>query len=265
MPELPEVETARRTAERALKGHRLAEVSVDEDPIVLVGETARRVVTALRGRTVTGSGRHGKYFWLELDQRPWPLFHLGMTGRLYAYREPDQRPPYCKIEFSTDDGRRLAMTNKRRLGRIRLVQDPLHEEPVSRLGFDALLDLPKTRELAALFAARKAPVKALLLDQSLFAGVGNWIADEVLYQARLAPQRRGNELTTAEVGRLRTALKRILARAVDVGADAERFPSTWLFHHRWGKNQAARTARGEAIEFIEVGGRTTAWVPRRQK
>ena len=108
------------------------------------------------------------------------------------------------------------------------------------------------------------PIKAALLNQKLFAGVGNWIADEVLYQIKLSPHRFCNSLTDSEVKHLRTTLLRILRKAVEVEADATRFPKTWLFHHRWGK-QAETDAQGEALRFDTVGGRTTAWVPSRQK
>ncbi len=108
-------------------------------------------------------------------------------------------------------------------------------------------------------------MKAVLLDQKFAAGVGNWIADEVLYQAKIDPRKYAHELTDDEARRVRTCLKRIITKAVDVNAEKARFPRTWLFHHRWGKNSDAKTARGEKIEHMTVGGRTTAWVPDRQR
>ena len=133
------------------------------------------------------------------------------------------------------------------------------------LGFDPLLDPPGAGDLARALARRRAPIKSVLLDQGLFAGVGNWIADEVLYQARLRPQRLASDLELAEVRRLRARLVAIVARAVAVDADADRFPRTWLFHRRWGKDARARTARGERIVHETIGGRTAAWVPARQR
>jgi len=125
--------------------------------------------------------------------------------------------------------------------------------------------LPSAAWLIERFAQRKTPIKALLLNQSFLAGVGNWIADEVLYQSGIAPQRLAHALTPAEIKRLRAKLRYVLSKACDWEADYRRFPKTWLFHHRWGKNNGALTGRGEEIAYDTVGGRTTAWVPTAQR
>ncbi len=265
MPELPEVETARGLAAHHLVGRRIVGVAVADDPIVYEAVSRPRVRRALMNRTVVGSGRRGKHLWLELDRRPWPVFHFGMTGSLRIYRAARDRPRFWKIELVTDDGTRLAMTNKRRLGRIRLRDDPASEPPISALGFDPMIDLPSAAVLGQRLGRRRAPIKAVLLDQSLFAGVGNWIADEVLFQARIDPRRLASELAPGEIRRLRTRLSAVVRKACDVGADDQRFPRTWLFHVRWGKRRGARTRGGDALAFDTIGGRTTAWVPAVQK
>jgi formamidopyrimidine-DNA glycosylase len=164
-----------------------------------------------------------------------------------------------------EGGGELVMVNKRRLGRIRLRAEPEAEPPISGLGFDPLTEPPSPAEFAKRLGRRNGTLKGLLLDQSFAAGVGNWIADEALYQAKLDPRRRVASLEPAEVRRLRSALLRVVKRAVDVNAVKERFPRTWLFHRRWGKDLDARTVRGEPIEFLTVAGRTTAWVPAVQR
>jgi formamidopyrimidine-DNA glycosylase len=265
MPELPEVETARRRLERALRGRRIVDVATVPDPIVYRGVTPRRFAEALRGRRVRAVKRKGKHLWMELDRRPWPLFHFGMTGSFELYGPGAERPRFWKLEIRLDDGRRLALPDARRFGRIRLQHTPEDEPPLSLLGFDPLEGLPPASELGRLLARRQAPIKAVLLDQTVFAGVGNWIADEVLYQARIRPDRKAASLSAAEVAALRTRMLAIVKRAVAVGADSERFPPSWLFHHRWGRNADARTALREKIVHQTIGGRTTAWVPGRQR
>jgi formamidopyrimidine-DNA glycosylase len=93
--------------------------------------------------------------------------------------------------------------------------------------------------------------------------VGNWIADEVLYQAGIAPRRPARSLSGAELGRLRARLAGVVRTAVRLRADSDRFPRTWLFHRRWDRHPGV-TARGETIRWDIVGGRTTAWVPTAQ-
>lgn len=278
MPELPEVERGRRLAERIALGRVISKVRCAKDEIVFDGMTPAKMRRALVGRKVISVRRRGKQIWFELDQRPWPLFHFGMTGGFHTpgesalrlssslqKEETDWPPRFTKIHLFFDDGGELVMTNKRRLGRIRLREDPENEPPISELGFDPLLDLPTPARFTEVIRKRKVVLKAVLLDQSFAAGVGNWIADEVLYQAKLDPRKRANALSVEEARRVRTCLKRIIEKAVSVDADKKRFPSTWLFHHRWGKNAEARTARGERIEHITLAGRTTAWVPEVQR
>jgi formamidopyrimidine-DNA glycosylase len=279
MPELPEVERARRLVERLAVGHRIVRVRCAEDRIVFAGVTPRAMSRALTGRLVVASRRRGKQLWWELDQRPWPLFHFGMTGqfltpvaeplrlRAHGKRALDTSwpPRFWKIRIELDDGTELAMTNARRLGRIRLQHDPEHEEPIASLGFDPLYELPTAEAFAAELRRRKGVLKAVLLDQGFAAGIGNWMADEILYQAKIDPRRRGTELTLAEARRIHGALAKIVELACAVDADKEQLPKQWLFHHRWGKNAEARTAKGERIVHIELGGRTTAWVPAVQK
>ena len=280
MPELPECERGRKILEGAALGRTITRVRADDDTIVYEGVTPRRFASALKGRKVTGTGRRGKYIWLTLDAGPTPVFHFGMTGAFevpggsHLQLESDRKdgkadeswpPRFTKAHLFFNHGGELVMTNKRRLGRIRLLQNGPEDAPISELGFDPLLDPPSPADFVAMLAKRSVTLKGLLLDQSFAAGVGNWIADEVLYQAKIDPRRRANSLTPAEARRVRTKLLAIIEKACAVDAEKARFPKTWLFHHRWGKVEGAKTSRGEAIESITVAGRTTAWVPTVQK
>jgi formamidopyrimidine-DNA glycosylase len=278
MPELPEVDAARLAAERVARGRRIVAVRCAPDPIVFEGVAPARFRRTLVGRRVRAVRRRGKHLWFELDRRPWPCFHFGMTGGFHSPRGRAVRlvssgareaavwpPRFTKIHFTFDDGGELVVADARRLGRIRLRHDPPREPPISGLGFDALLELPTPARFLALLRARSAPIKALLLDQSFAAGVGNWIADEVLYQARIDPRRRAHTLSDAEGRRLRVRLRSVLTTAVRAGSDSDRYPRSWLFLHRWGRNAGARTAPGERIRHDTIGGRTTAWVPATQR
>ena len=278
MPELPEVERGRRLAASVADGRVIAEVKCAEDLIVFDGVLPADFECVLQDKRVLNVHRRGKQLWFELERSPHPLFHFGMTGAFHTpvadvlqlksgpKATPHEWPPrFTKIHLVFDDGGELAMTNARRLGRVLLRDDPMHEPPLNKLGFDPLLDLPTPAVFSALLRRRHTVIKSLLLDQRFSAGVGNWIADEVLYQAGIAPQRRASSLSDAEAKRLRAKLKAVVKTAVEANARDADYPKHWLFHQRWGKLKAARTARGETIEHISIGGRTTAWVPEVQR
>lgn len=290
MPELPEIETARNRLQGALKGRKIVKVYVDKDDLICYDrDEPSAVARALRGATVTGTGRKGKYFWLELDRKPWLLLHLGMTGNveirergndgnvdpllgwggltLWRTRnekpkiKAGERPRFTRLFLTLDDGTEVAITDPRRFGRIRLSPDPQNSPSVKKLGFDPMQDFPTTKVLRDRLGKRQIAIKAALLDQTVFAGVGNWIADEVLYQAKINPHLRTSELSPEQISKLRSKLLEIIRTSVDVEADYDRYPASWLFHHRWGKAKDAKDHRGRPIMHETIGGRTTAWVP----
>ncbi len=274
MPELPEVERGRRLAASVAQGRTIIQVRCARDTIVFQNIAPIKFQRALKSNEVLAVRRHGKFLWFELARPPHPLFHFGMTG---AFHTPAALPlqlksgpktanltwppRFTKIHLFFDDGGELVMTNARRLGRILLRKDPLNESPLNKLGFDPLLNPPTTRSFEKMLQRRSAIIKSLLLDQSFSAGVGNWIADEVLYQAGIDPRRRAHSLSHEEVRRLHRALKSVIRIAVRANADSTCYPRHWLFHERWGKREDAATARGERIAHTIISGRTTAWVP----
>jgi formamidopyrimidine-DNA glycosylase len=281
MPELPEVETVCRVMRHALVGKRITRVDVVPDPIVFSRVAPATIEAALLRRTVSSVGRRGKFFWLTLTGAGPTVFgHLGMSGwvravgiqgtRLHGhgdapFDDEQGRPRFLKLGVYTRGGSGIVLTDPRRLGRVWLSASPETDPRVQRLGRDAFDDLPSVTELLAMFGRRRIPIKAVLLDQSALAGIGNWIADEVLYQSRIAPKRSAASLTKKEVATLRRVIRSVLTRAVKVGADHRHFPESWLFEHRWGGKRGADRIAGQAIVREEVGGRTTAWVPARQK
>jgi len=101
------------------------------------------------------------------------------------------------------------------------------------------------------------------MDQKIIAGIGNWMADEILYRARVHPETRANELNEEQLAAIRSRVEEVVRVACDANSDHDLFPSDWLFHHRWGKQDGAKV-NGDAIKFIEIGGRTTAYVPKLQ-
>lgn len=289
MPELAEVETVRKQLATRLKNHRIEDVILDDsDRYLFAFAKTKDVRNALTGATIKGAGRKGKYFWLELDRKPWPIFHLGMSGniaildpkakqrghekvwggaKLWSSADTDfrDRLAHSRLVLDLNKGAEVAYLDPRRFGRMWLSDDPFSHPRIQKLGYDPLLDFPSARVLGGKLAQRKKAIKAVLLDQGLFAGIGNWLNDEILFHAKLNPHTLASKLTTKQVRTLRSSVLTVVKKAVSVDADHERFPKTWLFHERWGKSKTAKTSKGQKIIHEEIGGRTTAWVPQLQK
>ena len=247
------------------------------DPIVYVCDPVE-FEKALVGRVLERACRKGKQMWWQLGgPGKHPGLHFGMTGGIavrgvsgpkykrYGVDATEWPPRFTRLEVGFGDGTRLAFVNSRRIGRIRLLDDPEHEPPVSLLGFDPFTSPPNAATFRGLLQARRGPIKAVLLDQSFSAGVGNWIADEVCYQARVHPARPVATMSVDVIERVRAALTDIVKTACEARADHSLFPKDWLFHVRWSKGkrpggEAPRTLDGHPIAFSTVGGRTTASV-----
>ena len=276
MPELPEVESVRRLMQNLLVGAPLSHVEAVPDTIVYKSQPASVVQETLLGATVTGTGRKGKYFWLNLAGRGDLLGHLGMSGwirqiggesekRLVSHGnakldDENGRPKFLKLMLGTEQNR-VAFTDGRRLGRIWLCPDARQDPSILVLGPDCLTEPRTGPQLQELLGKRNAPIKALLLDQKLFAGVGNWVADEVLYHARIAPARLPSSFAAGEMKALADALSFVLETASSAEAEPDRYPEDWLFSYRWGGAMGAQEVMGHAIRRETIGGRTTAWVP----
>jgi len=278
MPELPEVERARQLAEEALAGRRIENILAPEDDKIFGPGGAAGVRRALTGRHVVKTARWGKYLWLELDRPPYPVIHLGMSGalrvpgddpvRLKSAPDPDRTgwPPRfwrCLIGTAASPG--LCLTDPRRFSRVFLRACPPEEPPLSKLGADPLLAPLTGRVFAEHLRSRNASVKSILLDQRFCPGIGNWLADEILFQAGIDPRRPGCGLSHTEALRIRRKLLVILRRAVEANADDGKYPRSWLFHHRWARGGTGRGPNGVRLERISIGGRTTAWAPTLQK
>jgi formamidopyrimidine-DNA glycosylase len=244
MPELPEAERARAMiAERAL-GRRIVAVD-DTDTYVCRPHAPGEIGAALVGRELTSANRIGKTMWLETDGGPDLGIHLGMSGRIAIDEELDKRWDRFALTFA--DGGRLALRDKRRLGRIRLEPD------LSRLGPDAAV---ATRaEFRERVGRGGGPIKARIMDQGVVAGVGNLLADEILWQARIDPRRPANALSEDEVDGLRRAMRAAVRNAVRNGGAH----TGVLNEHRVRDGHCPRC--GAALSRTRIGGRTTYWCP----
>lgn len=190
--------------------------------------------------------------------------------------ELDEWPPkYWKFQLKTEDPAvEIAYTDPRRFGRVRLVDCPGDSirkySPLVENGPDPVVDTDIfTREyLEKKMRSRHVPIKALLLDQAFLSGIGNWVGDEVLYQAKLHPEQYCDDFSDAEISKLYESIRYVCQLAVDELGDSDKFPDHWLFNYRWDKGKKGKSSHlpnGEKLAFVQVGGRTSCYAPNVQK
>jgi len=235
-----------------LINRKIASVLTTPDDIVYgkVGCSNTAFEKALHGKTILDARQQGKYFWLVMDSPPHPLMHFGMTGWIKfsndeaapykpgngkEKKEDLEWPPkYMKFVLKMADEERgkceVAFVDPRRLARIRLVDVEAGEmrntSPLKDNGPDPVLDgHVLTREwLGEKLRSKRVPVKALLLDQANISGVGNWVADEVLYQAKIHPEQYSNSFSDTQVKDLHDSLINVCTIACETLADSNQFP-----------------------------------------
>ena len=218
MPELPEVEATRRHVAPELTGRRIVSVEVRRPRMVRRHERPVDFADRLTGRRITGTRRHGKYMLVDVDGDIVWVTHLGMSGRVQMANIGEGEEPHTNVVVALDSGREFRMVDPRMFGFVAAyTAGEYAESTLMRLGPDAYENLPTSRRLAERLAGRTAPIKPLLLDQGIVAGLGNIYADEALHRARLSPFRPAGELSFDEVKRLRAAIKATLAAGLKWG------------------------------------------------
>ena len=270
MPELPEVETTVRGLARHLQGRRIARVT--QNRADLRRPFPHDLAQSLTGAVVTGLSRRAKYGLIHTDRARTMVFHLGMSGRWRI--DPDTPSPHDHLVLETDDNI-LALNDARRFGSVDLVDTAaLDTWPAfAKLGPEPMEGSLTAAHLARVFATRKGPVKALLLDQNLIAGLGNIYVCEALFRAHINPARPGASLSRADLARLTAAIIAVIAEAIAAGGSTIRDyaqPNGELgyFAARWqvyGRQGAPCASCQTPVARMVQGGRSTFWCPACQK
>jgi formamidopyrimidine-DNA glycosylase len=270
MPELPEVETTVRGLARYLEGARIARVAVNRPD--LRRPFPEDLAQTLVGATVTGLTRRAKYGLIHTDRARTMVFHLGMSGRWRI--EPEAAEKHDHLVIETEAGHVLALNDARRFGSVDLVDTAaLDDWPAfAALGPEPLGDALTPRHLRDAFAGRVAPVKMLLLDQRVVAGLGNIYVCEALHRARISPGRAGGQVTRAGTERLVPAIRDVLEESIAAGGSTIRdyaqpngelgyFTASWRVYGRQGEPCTC----GGTISRAVQGGRSSFWCARCQK
>ena len=270
MPELPEVETTVRGLRPPLEGHRLTRVETRRADL-------RRPFPAdlrqrMTGATVIGFGRRAKYGLLETDREDVMIFHLGMSGRWRI--DPSEIGRHDHLVLETDERRVLALCDPRRFGSVDLVRkQDLADFPA----FKALGPEPLGPELTGAYLARAldgrvAPIKGMLLDQRIVAGLGNIYVCEALHMTGIAPTTQAGRIAAKRLDRLVESIRAVLAAAIDAGGSTLRdyarpdgelgyFAKQWRVYGREGEGCSC----GATIARRVDGGRSTFYCPKCQR
>lgn len=213
MPELPEVETVVRGLREPLVGRRIDSVWYEREKVIQL-PSAELFSARIKGQTVKAINRRAKYILCELDHDILAV-HLKMTGRLFV-AAPENQPPedrWIRLRLGLDNGEELCFSDARRFGRVYLAGTVAEITPT--LGPEPLEDAFTPSLLKQQLQGRSKQIKALLLDQSFVAGVGNIYADEALHRAGIHPQRASDSLKTNEIKRLHGTIRAVLNEGIE--------------------------------------------------
>ena len=270
MPELPEVETVVRGLETVLPGRHILSVRLGKTDFIDNPPALEKLVP---GSRILGVRRYGKFLAVELEAQRQSksefslLIHLGMTGQLTVRRPEEPIAPHTHVFFALDDGRELRYTDIRRFGRMVLVPRFERERVLGQLGLDPLE--AAQADFCARLAGRRARIKALLLDQRVFRGMGNIYTDESLWRARIHPARHAASLKHDELARLYRAVRSVLNGAIRLRGssvsdyvDSNGSPGEYQRRHRvyqWEGKGCVRC--GSKIRRLIVAGRSSYFCP----
>lgn len=267
MPELAEVEYYRKQWDAGRK-QTIVAVHLHAGKRIFRGINPAALRRALTGARLVASQAHGKQMLFRFSKKTWVGIHLGMTGELQAV--PSRPAPFSPgwdyhlvLRLAQQS---LVFSDPRQFGRVRLHRGAAAPPWWRRLP-PALLtggfSLPVMERF--LRRHRAAPLKAVLLLQAGFPGIGNWMADEILWQAGLHPLRPAGKLRRAESRKLHRTVKSVCRTALrTVGMDYGDLPRAWLFDRRW-KRGGGCPKDGAPLRQATIGGRTTCWCPKCQK
>jgi formamidopyrimidine-DNA glycosylase len=264
MPELAEVEWYRKQWD-AGRGEAVVDLAFHAGKYVFRGTNTRALRKNLIGQKLLKSARRGKQMLFEFSGDNWLGIHLGMTGKthLEAARLLPAKHDHLVLYQRK---RALVFTDPRQLGHVRF-HHGFHEPNwwPSNAPEIASRDFDQDSVDRFLGRHRQAPIKAVLLMQNGFPGIGNWMADEILWRAKILPAKRTGRLTAEERHSLLKSTKFVVTKSLQtLGRDFSDPPKNWLIHQKWKRNGICPRHR-TPLRRATIGGRTTAWCPSCQK
>jgi len=274
MPELPEVETIRKTLEHLTIGKQIEDVTVFWPKIIKKPVEHEQFIDALKGQTIEAVGRRGKFLIFHMTDLAL-VSHLRMEGKYGLFPTDEEMDKHTHVLFTFTDGTQLRYKDVRKFGTMHLFLkgEELTSLPLSQLGPEPLSDDFTTEYMMQSLSKTSRNIKAALLDQTLVVGVGNIYVDESLFRAKIHPQRIASSLTGKEIERIVTEVKATLAEAIEQGGSTIRTyinsqGQIGMFQQQllvYGRNGEPCKECGNEIEKLKVAGRGTHICPSCQK
>ncbi|OPL13010.1 MAG: hypothetical protein AVO38_03420 [delta proteobacterium ML8_D] len=262
MPELPDVETFRRYLSATSLHKKIKAVNI-LSPEILEHISVPQLKENLKGKYFEATVRYGKYLGVLLDSSKCLVMHFGMTGFLKYFMKAEKETPHARLLISFTNRYHLAYDCQRKLGKITLVDDFNQFIQDKNLGPDALssdLDFNTFKEA---IIQRRASIKSVLMNQKVIAGIGNVYSDEILFQAQIYPQIRGEQLGDKQLRRLFFVLEKVLETAIAHQANPEKFPQSYITRHRGSKGKCPKCKR--QLKKTKISGRTAYYCANCQK
>ena len=256
MPELPELEVFKQYVDSTSLHQNIETIEVKNGK-VLGGISAGELKRGLEGRRFESTRRHGKHLFVELGDGEWLLLHFGMTGSLKYYKDADEEPTHARVLISFGNGYHLAFDDQRMFGKVDLIEDPDGYVEKQQLGLDPLdVDFTAFRQR---LEGRRGEIKATLMNQRVFAGIGNIYSDEILFQVRLHPKTSVERLDESSLHDLHEQTRRVLRAAIERGVDPGGLPDSYLLPHR---REGEDCPRGNGkVQKTKAAGRTAYYCP----
>jgi formamidopyrimidine-DNA glycosylase len=262
MPELPDVEVFRQYLEATSLHQTVKQVDVLNEGI-LSGISSRQLEQRVKNHRFDSSQRRGKYLFAHLNSDGWLVFHFGMRGYLIYFKEEKDKPPkHTRLIFHFTNDYRIAYSSQRKLGRISFVENPEDFIKNQSIGPDALRDSTDLSAFSKVLKNTKSTIKSALMNQNRLAGVGNIYSDEILFQARIHPKTKANQLDGDKIRRLFDTMKEVLKTAIDEKVDPEHMPNSYLLPHRQKRGKCP--VCGGNLKIEKTSGRTAYYCPRCQ-
>ena len=259
MPELPEVHGYQTYINSTCLHQKITDFDCRDNR--LLKQPKSDFEDALVGEELIKTDRIGKYLFIYTSGEKILLMHFGMTGRPNYYKSKDDRPKFGHIALTFENGFHFAFENKRKFGWWNLVNSVSEYQREHKLSDDA-------RELSleqfkSSFENRKTHIKKVIMDQSVAAGIGNWMADDILYQAKIHPKMKTNNISDDHIKSVYDAMQNVIEVAIKHEAHYKDFPEDFFIHIREEGADCHHT--DSKIEKIKVGGRTTYFSPKWQE